>query len=233
MPRKLRFKSVVTIKGLSQLNQDKTMLLLSTAYFPPVEYFVYLMHHQKVTVDLHETYPKQTWRNRCLITGGNGSVVLSVPVHKPNGNNTRTRDVTISDHYPWRQNHWKTIHSAYRNAPYFIYYADLAEKLILQDKSELLADLNRNILDTMVEEFGLTAAIGYSDSFIRETSGCLDLRFSISPKARDRQSIPELIFEPYYQVFEGRWGFVPNTSILDLIFNLGPDATDYLHRVKI
>jgi hypothetical protein len=208
------------------------MLLLSTAYFPPIEYFVLLMHHQRVTIDLHETYPKQTWRNRCVIASGNGPVTLSVPVQKPQGNHTKTIDVLISDHYPWRQNHWRSIHSAYRNAPYFIYYADLVENLILRDSSGLIAELNRNILNSVAEELGINTVVEYSPSFVKKPSDIHDLRYSLSPKARDRQNIKELVYPKYYQVFEERWGFLPNTSILDLIFNLGPDATNYLKSIQ-
>lgn len=202
------------------------MLLLSTSCFPPVEYFAYLVHNGKAIIDLHETYPKQTWRNRYMITGGNGPVNLSIPVEKPLGNHTPTNSIIISKHCEWRQNHWKTIYSAYRNAPYFLYYAHLIEELIFDEKTEKLCDFNRTIMENIIKEMQLNVSLEYSDDFMAVSSDKNDRRFSISPKVKDNSNIR--LFHPYYQVFEDRYGFIPNASIIDLLFNLGPDAPQYL-----
>lgn len=205
-------------------------LLLSTACFPPVEYFVFLMRHKMAWIDCYETYPKQTWRNRYLIIGGNGPCSLSVPVEKPFGNTTKTIDIVISKHAPWQQNHWKTIYSAYRNAPFFIYYCDLVEDLILKTHEEKLVNLNKKVIDALITELEIPVTIAYTEHFVAEAHDYLDMRFCISPKSRDQKNCPPVEYKPYYQVFEDRHGFVPNPGILDLIFNLGPDAVTYLEE---
>lgn len=207
------------------------MLLLSTAYFPPVEYFAYLLAHGKATIDLYETYPRQTWRNRCKLITGNGVADITVPVVKPLGNHTPSNQVLISDHSQWKKNHWRTIHSAYRNAPYFIYYSDLVEDLIYHTQTELLSELNKAILDVFLEELKISTPVEYTSAFISDSSEHIDLRFAISPKDRDRKSLSPLSYPVYYQLFEDRFGFVPNTSILDVLFNLGPDTKSYLESV--
>lgn len=203
-------------------------LLLSTAYFPPLEYFVYLLRATEVMIDLFETYPRQTWRNRCRVLSGNGPVDLSVPVEKPMGNHTRTHQVTISQHYSWKKNHWRTIYSAYRNSPYFIFYADMVEELIMGATAEYLSELNQSVLTTLIKEMDLNIGFEYTQSFISEPGEFLDLRFCISPKERDRKGFAEPAFEPYYQVFDGKYAFLSNACIVDLLFNTGPDAKTYL-----
>jgi hypothetical protein len=204
------------------------MLLLSTAYFPPVEYFILLYRHKHAFIDLNETYLKQTWRNRCFILTGNGAVNLTVPVEKPEGNHTKTKEVRISNHTVWQQNHWKTILSAYRNAPYFIYYSDLIENAIINSEQILLADLNQYILNSFLQEFKAPVEITYVPDFIEPDTEADDKRFSLSPKPQHRKEKQEIIIAPYQQVFADRFGFQSNASIIDLVFNLGPDTSDYL-----
>jgi hypothetical protein len=206
------------------------MLLLATACFPPVEYFVLLARHRKATIDLHETYPKQTWRNRYLIVSGNGPVNLSVPIEKKYGNHSKTKDILISSHSNWHQNHWKTIYSSYRNAPFFVYYCDLVEQLILDNHEESLCRFNSRVLDSLISEFKLPIEIDYTKEFVKDSTGWLDMRFVLSPKNKVDNHNPPITLSPYYQVFQDRHGFIPNASILDLIFNLGPDTREYLEK---
>lgn len=212
------------------MNASKPALLLSSAYFPPLEYWVYMLKYSNVWIDEYETYPKQTWRNRCRVLTGNGPVNLSIPVEKPLGNITQTHQVVLSTHYPWRKNHWRTLHTAYRNAPYYIYYADLVEEMLLKESTSSLVQLNRQILHAFIKELEIPVKPLYTTGFIRDTQGYTDLRFALSPKVRDRQSLPSLSFKPYYQVFEDRLGFDAQVSILDALFNLGPDLLSYLQE---
>ena len=211
---------------------SKNILLLSTAYFPALEYFVRFFKHKKVLIDIHETYPKQTWRNRCRIFTTNGPMDLSIPVERPNGNNSKTAEIIISSHNAWQKIHWRGIESAYRNAPFFIYYRDLVENLIMDVKTTLLLELNKQILGQILKELGIHKSVEYTNSFVINSAGSADYRFSISPKAKDRSNINEMIFEPYYQVFANKFGFQPNLSILDLLFNNGPDTLEYLRNTK-
>jgi hypothetical protein len=209
------------------------MLLLSTACLPPIEYFILLARHRKATIDLHETYPKQTWRNRYLIVSGNGPVNLSVPVEKIHGNHTKTIDILISNHSNWQQNHWKTIYSSYRNAPFFVYYCDLVEQLILHNHEESLSAFNNLVLNSLVNELGLSVEIDYTKEFVTDSTGWLDMRFVLSPKNKVENTGTSIKLDPYYQVFQDRHGFIPNASILDLIFNLGPDTGEYLEKMAL
>ncbi len=211
------------------IKPEKPKLLLSSAYFPPLEYFCYLLHAESAFIDIHETYTRQTWRNRCAIYSGNGPVNLSIPVERPLGNNTPTRDVLTSQHQNWQKAHWRSIESAYRNAPFFLYYGSQVEELIMGTSSSTkLIELNNLILTTLCLEMNLDVMVSFTDNFLSDTQGYLDMRFAISPKSKDRKHITDLPFKPYYQVFDERYSFQPNLSILDLLFNLGPDAKKYL-----
>ncbi|TVQ90692.1 MAG: hypothetical protein EA393_05600 [Bacteroidetes bacterium] len=208
-------------------------LLLSTAYFPPLEYFVYLMRYDKVFVDVYETYPKQTWRNRCRILSGNGPIDLTVPVEKPFGNHTKTHHVIISSHTRWQKIHWRSIESAYRNAPFFLFYKDMIQSMIFEKSYSALYLLNAHILNTLCSELEIWREFKFTEKFVQESSAFTDLRFAISPKGKDCKQLNKLTFTPYYQVFSDRIGFQPDLSILDLMFNLGPDARPYLEEVSM
>ncbi|MBW6480192.1 MAG: WbqC family protein [Bacteroidales bacterium] len=211
-------------------NASNHKLLLSSSYFPTLEYFVNFLRYEKVLIDVHETYPKQTWRNRCRILSANGLMDLTIPVEKPNGNRTKTSEVVISSHSSWQKNHWRSIESAYRNAPFYIYYKDLIENLIMDRKITSLHLFNHQILNNILEELGVKKTVEFTRSFIHNSEGFTDRRFSISPKAKDRRIGKEMAFEPYYQVFADKFGFKPNLSILDLLFNSGPDTLKYLQN---
>ncbi len=99
-------------------------VLLTTAYFPPVGYMAEVLRADTVVIEVHETYPKQTCRNHCVIQGPNGRQTLSIPVTRINGNHTKTRDILISTHEPWQKTHWRSIQTAYNNSPFFLYYLD-------------------------------------------------------------------------------------------------------------
>ncbi len=205
-------------------------LLLSTACFPSLEYFVNFCKYEKVFIDIHETYPKQTWRNRCRIFSANGLMDLTIPVEKPYGNQTKTSEIVISSHNSWQKNHWRSIESAYRNAPYFIYYKDMVEGLVMDTQTSMLYEFNQKVLLNILDDLGIHKSAEFTDSFIHDSSGYIDLRFCISPKVKDRIGRTEIFFETYYQVFADKHGFQPNLSILDLLFNTGPDTLKYLQN---
>ncbi len=214
------------------ITPENKQVILATAYFPPIEYFACLVKYRNVLIDLHETYPKQTWRNRCMIISGNGPVNLSVPVEKPKGNRTKTFEVRVSNHNFWQKNHWRSIESAYSNAPYFIYYKELVQDLIINANVDMLAQMNNSILQQLCKELSVSTPISYADDFITDTALYQDMRFCISPKDRYQTGDKQLDFKPYYQVFDERWGFQPNASILDLLFNVGPDTVEYIKGIS-
>jgi hypothetical protein len=220
-----------------QMDEAKNIpsLILSTSYFSPVGYFSLLTRFPFIIIDIHETFAKQTWRNRCTIISGNGHLNLTVPVERPNGNHTKTYDIVISNHSNWRVNHWRSIVSAYNNSPFFLYYKDMVEGLIFNNNHKLLHELNDEILKQLIDEFGFTVNIEISRQYVKhpDASLAIDMRGTLSPKNRELQKKQVLSFPSYYQVFEDRFGFQPNMSILDLIFNLGPETMDYMKSVEV
>ena len=127
----------------------------------------------------------------------------------------------------------RTIEAAYRNAPYYIFYRHLVEDFIMTAGNEKLHELNHRILLGFCRELDIKTTIAYTTEFVSTPIGMTDLRFCISPKPKDRLHFPEPVFEPYYQTFGDKFGFAQNMSILDLLFNLGPDTAEYLNNVRL
>ena len=142
--------------------------LLSTAYLPSVAYMAVLARHGSVAIEQKETFPKQTFRNRAAIATGNGVLMLNVPVVRPCGNHTRTEQMTLSYNEPWHIRHWRAIVAAYSAAPYFLYYRDELEHILLQ-RHERLLDLNDALLRYLLKKFKIDCQITYTDTFTPPT----------------------------------------------------------------
>lgn len=196
-------------------------VLLSTAYFPPVEYFSLIKNSGKILIEKQENYPRRTYRNRCRILASGGVLDLSVPVSRGGKSKALTRDVTIDYTKRWQQVHTRALLSAYNRSPFFEYYFDFFDSS-LQKKFRFLLDLNTDILLKCLEILKINVPVEYTGSFIRIGDFTNDFRFSIMPGNK-----PDSKQKPYTQVFNGGV-FIPGLSIIDLIFNTGPDAYDYL-----
>ena len=142
--------------------------LLSTAYLPSVAYMAVLARHGSVAIEQKETFPKQTFRNRTAIATGNGVLMLNVPVVRPYGNHTRTEQMTLSYNEPWHIRHWRAIMAAYSAAPYFLYYRDELEQILMQ-RHERLLDLNDALLRYLLKKFKIDCQITYTDTFTPPT----------------------------------------------------------------
>lgn len=201
-------------------------LLLATSYLPPIEYFAIIMHNGGVTIEMQETYLKQTYRNRCHIATSGGLLSLTVPVVKTNGNHTRSDEATISYHLPWNRTHWRSLEAAYNSSPYFLYYRDALEPLYCQH-FEMLIDLNMRFLETLLAILKIQVPITFTTSYAPHDASGTDFRFDIHPK-KPTCFCPASEYPRYSQVFDDQWGFLPNLSILDLLFNMGPDTSSYL-----
>ncbi len=202
---------------------DKEKILLPTAYLPPVHYFVLMAKAGEVLIEQWETYPKQTYRNRCEIYSANGKIPLIIPVRKPNGNHTLTRDIVVSGHENWQTLHWRAIRTAYANSPFFLYYRDEL-KPFFESKAERLLDFNAALLQALVSLIGMDVRIELTAAYLHNPEDTADFRTMISPKKNfDLFALPG-----YYQTFEDRFGFIPGLSIVDLLFNLGPETAGYL-----
>ncbi len=202
-------------------------ILLSTAYFAPVRYFSKLAAYPEIYIEQHENFIKQTYRNRTVILGANGPISLIVPVEKGRAQKIKIKDLRIAYDEEWQRNHWRTIFSAYNSSPFFEYYADEIE-VFFRKKHEFLFDFNRLITETILEILEIPVNLTLTEDFEQTPGNCLNFREQISPKAHRIVNDPLFEAHPYTQVFSEKFGFVPDLSILDLLFNEGPSAGDIL-----
>ena len=201
------------------------MTLFTTAYFPSISYMARFLAEDEPFVEIWETYHKQTYRNRCRVMTANGVESLSVPVVKVNGNHTMTKDMTLSPIEPWQHIHSRCLESAYKAAPYFDHYYDYLRP-IFEGRFERLVDLNDAALKAVLKMLKVNKEIVYTTDYVREAEN--DLREAFSPKKQADASL----FPSYYQVFSEKYPFAPDLSVLDLIFNLGPEANSYLKWIS-
>lgn len=202
-------------------------ILLSSAYFGPVSYFTYLGAHDECTIEQYEHFIKQTYRNRSVILGANGPVQLIVPVEKGREQKISIKDLRIAYDEEWQRNQWRTIFSAYNSSPFFEYYADEIEPFF-RKRHTFLFDYNLKITRTILEILEMPLTVNLTEAFEQVPDGTLNLREKISPKAHRNIADPRLSLQPYTQVFSDKFGFTPDLSILDLIFNEGPSAHSIL-----
>jgi hypothetical protein len=218
-----------------------TTALLQTTYFGPVQWYQKLKRYDHCVIEQYDSYQKQTYRNRCVIATANGLQALTVPVdHSPlTIDHVQCKDLRISDHNQWRRVHWNALQSAYSESPFFEYYADDIRPFFEQ-KYEFLIDFNEAIRQKMCELLDIETSVSYSSGFRVQGSGFMvqgsgfmvqgsgfkDFREVIH--AKHPQDDPEFQPRSYWQVFQHRYGFQPNLSILDLLFCMGPEAVFYL-----
>lgn len=203
-------------------------VLLSTAYLAPISYYACLMHAPQVFVEQHEHYHKQTYRNRCRIVAANGVMDLSIPV--VTCNNQAIRKVEIDYSKPWQRQHWLSLEAAYRSTPFFEYYEDDLKPFYQQQDIKYLFDFNARLQQVICDLIDLHPQTILTQDFVTpEAAGfcssdvCLDLREAIHPK----KNLPQMLHyhsHKYTQVFEQQLGFVADMSIVDLLFNMGPES---------
>lgn len=203
-------------------------ILLTTAYLAPIQYYSKLVNFDKIIIEAHENFTKQSYRNRCNIYGANGKMSLSIPVKKDKPK-TKTKDIRIDYDTNWRKLHWKSIESAYRSSPFFEFYQDDIRPFY-DEKYKYLLDFNHEIQHIICEHLEIEPTISFSDEYKKKVDQSIsDFRDKIHPK----KEIHDGQFNPlkYTQVFQDKYGFLPNLSIIDLLFNEGPNAINILKNI--
>lgn len=202
--------------------------LLSTAYWPNLHYFYYVLNSKNVVIESYENYHKQSFRNRTQILTANGKLDLSMPVKKINTKEL-IKDVEISYTENWQINHWRAITSAYKNSPYFDFFEEEIRSFYSKE-FKFLMEFNTEQLKLILKLLKVKKDISFTSSFEKETSTLLDLRNSIHPKIAftEDQVVAGKLNPPYYQTFDSKFPFHPNLSIIDLLFNKGLETVEYL-----
>ena len=227
------------------------VVLVSTTYFGPIQWYQKLYRYDRVLIEQHESWQKQTYRNRCVIATTQGVQALTVPIeHSPSSiehsaahteavarsalplgssKNLQSsifnlQSIRISDHGNWRHLHWQAIQSAYGESPFFEYYEDDLRPFFTEHNWELLIDFNDAICQKMCELLDIHPHIERTIDYLPSTLH--DYREAIRPK--NPLPDPDFTPRPYYQVYAQKHGFLPNLSILDLLLNMGPESIFFL-----
>ena len=194
-------------------------LLSHPLYLAPIPFYASLYKCNVLAVNGDEPFIKQTYRNRAVIATENGTQSLTIPVIH-DGGRIAMCDVRISEHGNWRHQHWNAMVSAYRKSPFFDYYADDFAHFY-EERDGFLMDFNLRLHAVISESLGLERGVDLTDDK-HQTDNLRDIRWIAEPKAL--ASMAENRAKPYYQVFAQRNGFIPNLSIVDLLFNMGPEG---------
>lgn len=206
-----------------------SVIILPTAYLAPISYYKKLVNNP-VIVEQHASYVKQTYANRCEIATANGIENLVIPIDHGTGK-IAMRDVKISDHSNWQTLHWRTIETAYNSTPFFEHYK---EDLLpfYQKKFTFLLDFNLQIQSSILELLGFDATITLSESYEKDYNlGEIDLREALHPKKKEVPLNVYFEHSKYYQVFNHKFGFLSDLSIIDLLFNMGNESRLILKTV--
>jgi len=197
-------------------------LLISSAYMPPVEHLSLIARADEILIESEENYLKQSYRNRCYILSSHGIQSLTVPVYQGSLHKTPLKDIRIDYSKRWQPVHLGALTAAYSSSPYFLFYFETIEK-ILSRKTEFLLDLNSELLDAMLSMIKINARVKYTAHFEPVGKAENDYRYSISPKK-------PILFpvRDYTHVFNCPGELTGRLSVMDLIFNMGPEAPRYL-----
>jgi hypothetical protein len=201
--------------------------ILSLAYLGTIGYFSVFAQSEAILIEQFDSYHKQTYRNRCRILATNGPLDLIIPVIKNSGNKSLVKDVRIDYSTKWQNNHWRSLFSAYNSSPFFEYYSPLLEPFYMK-RQVFLLDFNLELTRVIIELLQINANYKLTSSYEKEYSSMIDLRDAISPKRELFIEGIKMPFPHYTQIFGNKFGFVPNLSIVDLLFNCGPDSESIL-----
>jgi len=201
-------------------------VLVHPTYFPSISHFVAMVQSDKVIFEMDDNFQKQTNRNRMYIYSPNGIQLLNIPIKHSKDIHQKTKDVKIENDFNWQKQHFKSLEAAYRSSPFFEYFEDDILP-IFEKKQEFLMDLNLQTFEIVSKCLGIRLETTFTSEFFKEVPEINDYRLL----ANGKKDIS--VFESYTQVFEEKEGFISNLSILDLLFNEGRYAMDYLRNQKL
>ena len=206
-------------------------VLLSTTYFGPIQWYSKLCSYPTVFMERYEHFIKQTYRNRCLIATTQGVQALTVPIERGSGDKCLIKDLRISDHGNWRHLHWNALMSAYGESPFFEYYVDDIRPFF-EKRWDYLFDFNLEITQVLCELLDIHPKIVLTEEFLPLETETIhhtdydDFRNAIRPK--HPMNDPDFTQKKYWQVYQQKLGFLPNMSVLDLLFNMGNESIFFL-----
>ena len=203
-------------------------ILLHPTYFPSISHYVAMAQAEEIVFEVDDNFQKQTNRNRMYIHSANGIQMLNIPIkHTKGGVNQKFKDVEIEYAFGWQKQHFKSLEAAYRTSPYFEYFEDDIRP-VFEKNHKYMLDLNLEIHDIITACLGVNWKVTHAEEYIKDVPEIVtDLRTLANGKKDENQ------FEPYVQVFDDKNGFLNNLSILDLLFNEGRNAVDYLKNQQL
>jgi hypothetical protein len=201
--------------------------LLLPTYFPSISHFVAMVQSDKIVFEMEDNFQKQTNRNRTYIYSPNGIQLLNIPVKHSKETHQKTKDVKIETDFDWQKQHFKSLEAAYRSSPFFEYFEDDIYP-IFEKKFTFLMDLNLEVMDIVCKCLRMKLEYTTTTEYFHEVDAdVMDFRFLANGKKDNAQ------FESYPQVFQEKAGFLNNLNILDLLFNEGKFAMDYLKSQEL
>lgn len=200
-------------------------IILSCAYLPPIDFFRVIKNSEEWKLEQWENYQKQSYRSRCHIYSANGLLPLYIPVVRDKGLSIPIQEIKIDNSKEWQIQHWRALVSAYQSSPFFDYYKDDFEPFY-KTRYDSLFTYNIALLNLILELLDFSQELLFTDYYTKDVEGC-DYRKLIHPK-RDSLFIAENEKGKYHQVFAHKHGFISNLSIVDLLFNEGPQSYDFL-----
>ncbi|MEY4963376.1 MAG: hypothetical protein RLZZ323_695 [Bacteroidota bacterium] len=203
-------------------------ILIHPTYFPSISHFAAIVQADKVTFEMEDNFQKQTNRNRTYIYSPNGIQLLNIPVKHSKTAHQKTKDIQIENDFDWQKQHFKSLEAAYRSSPFFEYFEDDLLP-IFEKKHQFLMDLNLEVFDLITRCLRIKIEYATTSEYFHEINSdeVTDFRFLANGKKDHSQ------FESYTQVFDDKFGFINNLSVLDLVFNEGKFALDYLKSQQL
>ncbi len=202
-------------------------ILLHPSYFPSIEQMAAVAQSEKVVFEVEDNYQKQTYRNRMFVAHSNGKLLLNIPIkHNKTKRRQKTKEVHVENDFPWQEQHWKSLQSAYRTSPFFEYYEDELKHLFTEPVEGLMAH-NLKTFDVLCELIGIEIEVSKTTAYEKNPES-IDLRNLIDAKRK-----LDFEAETYTQVHQANHPFLPNLSVLDLLFNEGPNVLSYLERQSL